>query len=97
MLSKELSQLDTADEKLEKMLEGGIDTDSSSFTGDGGMMGSTGGVGGGGQWNPSASMTGAGGDGFEMQVSLKNTKCLRFENFQNVVFKDHQPIKNQLL
>ena len=79
MLSKELSQLDTADEKLEKMLEGGIDTDSSSFTGDGGMMGATG---GGGQWNPS-SMTGAGGDGFEMQVRLKKTKCLKFDNFQN--------------
>ena len=85
MLSKELSQLDTADEKLEKMLEGGIDTDSSSFTGDGGMMGATGGGGGGGQWNPS-SMTGAGGDGFEMQVRLKKTKCLKFDNFQNEFF-----------
>lgn len=79
MLAKELSQLDTADEKLEKMLEGGIDTDSSSFTGDGSQqMTGAQGMGGdmmaatGGQWSPSsASMTGGGGDGFGMQVILR--------------------------
>ena len=91
MLSKELSQLDTADEKLEKMLEGGIDTDSSSFTGDGGgqqMMGAQG-VGGGmmdpttggGQWNPSASVTGGGGDAFEMQVCLKAEDLFNYFTF----------------
>ncbi|XP_066935905.1 putative lysozyme-like protein [Clytia hemisphaerica] len=49
LLSKELSQLDTADEKLEKMLEGGIDSDSSSFTmGGNGMGGNGNAVGGGG-------------------------------------------------
>lgn len=78
LLSKELGQLDSADEKLEKMLEGGINTDSSSFNADGmdqmgaatpnsmtadGVQGMGGaGLGTAGEW---------GGDAFGMQVGVK--------------------------